>query len=251
MSTGEKVNDATSSAKEAIAFNSELERVGKGYSDIQSGDIIAFGSYEQHGNTSSCAVPLEWLVLHVEVGRALILSRYCLDAKPYNNVQEKTTWETCTLRTWLNVEFLASAFTNEERALILETEISNPANPEWGPFGCPNTLDRIFILSTDEVYRYFTDNGSRLGKATPYAIAQGVSISGISGRQDESTGVIDKTDQVITDDFTSVGSDWWLRNPGLSPTYAMAVHPDGSIRAYGYLVGYDNIGVRPALYVRL
>ena len=55
------------------------------------GDIITFGSYEQDDQPG--ADPVEWQVLGVENGRALLISRYILAAKPYNEEKTDSTWE--------------------------------------------------------------------------------------------------------------------------------------------------------------
>ena len=50
------------------------------------GDYVTFGSYEQDNNTGNGQEPIEWLVLDYDAAnnRALLLSRYGLDALPYN-----------------------------------------------------------------------------------------------------------------------------------------------------------------------
>ena len=50
----------------------------------QAGDIIEFGSYEQDGDESNGAEPIQWEVLKVEDGRALVISKYVLDSHPFN-----------------------------------------------------------------------------------------------------------------------------------------------------------------------
>ena len=84
---------------------------------VKAGQYVKFGHYPQTaaGNDNT---PIEWLVLAVQGNRALLLSRYELDAKPYNTLKTGVTWETCTLRTWLNGEFLNKAFTAEEKTGI-------------------------------------------------------------------------------------------------------------------------------------
>ena len=45
-------------------------------------DYITFGTYEQDNDTSNGAEPIEWEVPDVKGGKALVISKYILDAKP-------------------------------------------------------------------------------------------------------------------------------------------------------------------------
>ena len=49
----------------------------------QPGDYVTFGTYPQTASGTS-STPIEWLVLDVKGDQALLLSRYGLDAIPYN-----------------------------------------------------------------------------------------------------------------------------------------------------------------------
>ena len=75
-----------------------------------------FGQYPQ--NQGAAPEPIAWKVLRRESDRILLISKYVLDCKPYNTTQTDVTWETCSLRKWLNHEFLYAAFTAEERKRI-------------------------------------------------------------------------------------------------------------------------------------
>ena len=77
------------------------------------GNYVAFGTYPQTA-AGTDKTPIEWLVLDRDGNKALIISRYGLDAQPYNTKCTDITWEKCTLRTWLNSTFMNKAFTSEE-----------------------------------------------------------------------------------------------------------------------------------------
>lgn len=51
---------------------------------IEVGDIIESGSYEQDNNISNGKGPIEWIVLENEDNHALLISLNCLDYKTYN-----------------------------------------------------------------------------------------------------------------------------------------------------------------------
>ena len=90
------------------------------------GSYVTFGSYEQDNNTGNGQEPIEGLVLDYDAAnhRVLLLSRYGLDAKPYNTAYVDITWEKCTLRTWLNGEFMDQAFSKTEQGAILTTAVT-------------------------------------------------------------------------------------------------------------------------------
>ena len=89
------------------------------------GGIVTFGRYEQDGNEENGPEEIEWIILDVKDGKSLLISRYALDAVPYHTESINITWEKCFLRSWLNSDFLQTAFTEEEQASIPETEVDN------------------------------------------------------------------------------------------------------------------------------
>ena len=107
---------------------------------------VVMGEYPQ--NCGLEKEPIEWIVLKEEKNRCLCISKCLLDTKPYHNLSENVTWKDCTLRNWLNHEFLTTAFSDEEREKILLSDVANPAQ---------NTQDYIFLLSFDEIEEYFDD----------------------------------------------------------------------------------------------
>ena len=124
-------------------------------SDVSVGDIIIFGSYEQDNVTSNGKEAIEWEVLDVQDGEALIISKYALDAKPYNQELQSVTWETCTLRKWLNDDFYNTAFSSADKLKIQSTTLINVDNPYYGTEDGNNTVDKVFLLSVDEAIKYY------------------------------------------------------------------------------------------------
>ena len=90
-------------------------------SQIKQGDMVTFGQYEQDGNLSNGKEPIVWMVLKVENDRALLLSKYGLDAQAYDD-NAYGNWETCTLRKWLNDIFFQEAFGWSDKAIIIPEE---------------------------------------------------------------------------------------------------------------------------------
>ena len=150
--------------------------------DAYAGAIVKFGTYEQDNNLSNGAEEIEWLVLDVQDGKALLLSKYALDEIPYSTVIDGISASygngpatpAYHLEQWMTFEFYKQAFTEAEKKQI-----------------CTSIFDGywyyVFPLSKDEIDTYFTDEflsdeyGNSLLKraavATPYAISQGASVS--------------------------------------------------------------------------
>ena len=208
------------------------------------GNIVTFGTYPQTKEGTD-QTPIEWIVLDYDKKnhKALLLSRYGLDTVPYNkgDNSDKCTWEQCTLRIWLNGDFLNKAFSAKEQFAILITNVDNSSGQgysAWDTIGGNNTQDKIFLLSYAEVKHFFSvtyDNSnnkkSRIAP-TAYAIAQGANTSDSDKTADGKLSVV-----------------WWLRSPGLYQFNAAYVHEDGSL-GYSY-VGFDDYVVRPVFWLNL
>ena len=150
---------------------------------FSSGRYVALGTYPQSANGDDLT-PIEWRVLARDGNKALLISRYGLDVQPYNSEKTDVTWETCTLRTWLNNTFFNKAFTSAEQATILTTTVYNfwtEGNTEWESGGGNTTRDRIFLLSYEEAnqylqvkYRQGIGDNNRASRITPteYALAR-------------------------------------------------------------------------------
>ena len=200
-------------------------------SKIQKGDRnVIFGNYPQ-GKDGEIE-PLAWRVLDVKEGKALLITEKLIDRVAYNEYGRNITWEKCTLREWLNSEFIGLAFDDSERSKIVEVTNYNLDNPQFGTDGGEVTTDKVFLLSINEAEKYFDKKEDRMAIPTLYALSRGGYES-------------------ATLEIEGVRTGWWfLRSPGGSSSSAAAVETDGGI----YLLGsnVDNISaiVRPALWVK-
>ncbi len=83
------------------------------------GDEIRFGHYQQY-SFSDDKDPIDWIILDIYQGKALLISKYILDYDTFVSEYGGTEdWEHCGLRQWLNQEFLTTAFSEEEQRIIL------------------------------------------------------------------------------------------------------------------------------------
>ena len=93
----------------------------------EAGDHVFFGHYEQDNDLNNGPEPIEWRVLEVKGNEMLLLSEYILDAQPFNEEKAGNLWESSSLRTWLNRDFIDNAFSNEGVAAIQLTKVDNSA----------------------------------------------------------------------------------------------------------------------------
>ena len=181
-------------------------------------ETIEFGHYNQR--------PIQWYVLDKDTTnhRTFLVAKDVLDEKPYNYISSETvmTWDMSTIRSWLNGydasqnkmgidyssdNFISSAFTSDEQARIATIQVIN--NPQNGE---PNTVDKVFFLSIDEVKTF-------LGS---------------------SKGVCAKLNCTI---------EWWLRTQGNNDAHDAAfVKSNGRLDSDGTWVNSD-MGIRPALWL--
>ena len=206
------------------------------FSLAQENDVVTFGSFEQDGNTENGAEDLEWVVLDRRNDRVLLLSKYVLACMPYNNENAYLTWEEFSLRDWLNNEFISTAFTDSDRQLLADVQNKNNGNNKFETDGGNDTLDTVFLLSTEEASAYFHEEDARLmngmGEPTQVAISQGISITEEEGAE-------------------TVYSPWWLRGPGVYQNSAAFVETDGTVYENGAILDNANFcGVRPAIWAK-
>ena len=192
------------------------------------GDTVFLGTYEQDNNTSNGKEDIAWLVLEVKDGKALVVSKYALDCKQYNTSNTIVTWETCTLRKWLNNDFINAAFSSYERAMIPTVMVSADKRPGHSANPGNATQDQVFLLSITEANKYFNSNGARQCEPTDYAVANG-------SRESHSGNFC----------------WWWLRSPGSTQDSAAYVYSGGGVIESGNDVDYNDGAVRPAMWITM
>ena len=190
-------------------------------SQFKIGNTVKFGSYPQNTDEKE---DIEWQVLDIKDGKALLISTYALDCKKYNTSFTNVMWKTCTLRKWLNGDFLNAAFSADEKAMIPTVTVS----PLTGRSSASATQDKVFLLSITEAMRFFPNDRVRACKPTEFAVANGAYV-------DSDTG----------------NCWWWLRSPGFNASYASFVDDDGAVSGYGGTVLIDVNAIRPALWISL
>ena len=245
--------------------NNDITIGGNRYRRMKKGDATyaAASSDKYYYNWSDADTyhyfkyePVKWRVLKTDGNQALLLSDVALDDQKYNTVRENVTWETSTIRSWLNGygssdnqqgtdysgrNFIGSAFTSDEQSAIADTPVVNADNKSYGTEGGNDTVDKIFLLSESEVYGRSAEpygfvpdwnryDEARRSKSSTYAKAMGVRYN--------------------TDDTYKDNCSWWLRSPGNSSKCASFVNYNGYVY-YWSDVNSKYVGVRAALNLNL
>lgn len=227
--------------------------------DVVTWDCVYFGNYWQSdtngdgkADKNDAKQPIKWRVLSVDGDDVFLMADMNLDVQRYNNTRVNVTWETCTMRSWLNGygassnvcgndyasdSFLKNAFSDSEQAAIQTTMVVNE-DSEYGTAGGNNTNDKVYLLSIKEVmnplYGFSSEDDppeARKAVNTAYVAAGG---------------------ETHTNNINGAGSSgsWVLRSPGSRSYYAVYVGMVGYVNG-SVMVNADNNAVRPALHLNL
>lgn len=220
-------------------FTSFFNRTSIKPQKIEIGDTVCLGHYRQYGDIPT---NVEWLVVNIEYGKALLISKYalitsgycCLPLKSYRQLE----WEGSLAREKCR-EFFEVCFSQSEQSVICEKKI------EMNGFG-KDCFDRVFLLSEEEVKLYFAEAEERKCQPTSKAKADGAQM----GWTDD------------TQDYTS----WWLlpecENGGISKLYGSdeeykgtiypkAVFQMGEIQYHSRNIYHQNFCIRPSILVEI
>ena len=201
------------------------------------GDIITIGSYEQDNDLSNGDEPIEWQVLDIKDGKALLLSRYVLDSKLFDEGME-ARWSECSLRTWLNNDFMNTAFSDSQKGRISTTLVTADRNPEYSSTDPGSSVyDKMFLLSVDEVVKYFPgDHSGYYGNRF------------VSTTDTDYAYEINKANEEKMVYRNGRKANWWLRTIGNVKSFASIADSNGNIFLMGYASNYLLQGVRPAMW---
>ena len=186
--------------------------------------------------------PIRWRVLENRDGVMTLLSARVLDCQQYNNIPGKTDWASCSLRKWLNGEFVNTAFSEDEKKDILLTENKNAPNCFYNTDCGPDTLDTAFILSNDEVF------GSDI--AGKYGFRVGIGPDDSSKRFDSTLFAKCRGAWWSPKDYFPGNAFWFMRSNGYSPSTVTYVCDFGYLYILGTEAICDDGGILPAIRVR-
>ena len=192
----------------------EINAILNPFAGLEVGDTFTFGSYEQNNDISDGSEPVTWVVMAKEGDKLWMISQLGLDAQPFNRRRVDVTWADCTLRTWLNEDFLTAAFTEDELAWLLPTTHKD------------GTEDKVYLLGRDEAEAFFAAGNTWKLKVSDFAKAQGVNYNN-----------------------TKKSASWLLRTPGTEGNCVSYVsYLDGTVQGNSY-VNVRTFAVRPVICV--
>ena len=227
--------------------------------DTQEGKYFTLGRYEQDNKPGNGPEPIQWMVLARDGDRVLVISRYILDCVRYDEEYRRVTWETCTLRAWLNGEFLDSAFDADEQLLIPTTHVTADPNPDFAVDPGEDTEDKLFLLSIPEAEVYFHpdpyvfphvvyDTNEMYKKVAKYEAKPSTLYC-------KPTAYAAARGNISQEGAGHGAACWWLRSPGMRASSAACADHFGLFDTWGVLVNCDNgttiPGVRPVMWIDL
>lgn len=195
--------------------------------------------------------PLSWRILDPYNG--LIMCENIIDSQPYNNTvyhnnigyyndpiykSYANDYKTSFIRKWLNDDFYNAAFTDKNKQEIKNTTLNNAAPPGYEEFDSSETMDKIFILSYNDVFNTeygfsLTSNAdiTRTAQGSDYAKSQGLWVYKYS------------------DSIYEGNSSWLLRSPGIDTSICNYIQYAGNVTGvYGTSTTYQ--GIRPAIVLK-
>lgn len=234
--------------------DNETELDGVKYRRMKAEDAVSFSTYDaQHykwDNENTYHYfryePIKWRVIELNGDEAMLIADKELDCLPYNTVSEDVRWENCSLRSFLNNDkngFYAKAFSETEKESVLTTANENPDNSYYGTKCGEPVEDKVFILSSDEVFAspaaarhgFFAGGGlddpARRFRPTMYAKARGTWYSPV-------------------DDYKGNGF-WFMRTAGYSLSNITYICDFGYIYNRGTDVTCNDSGILPAIRIDL
>lgn len=183
---------------------------------------------------------IKWRVMQNNDSNLLLVSDKALDNKEYNKLGENdfaytpVTWETCTLRQWLNSSFYSGAFSAREQEAIVEQTLTNEDH-ENGTEGGNDTRDKVYLLSLREATN------------PQYGFCQEYSDKYTRSREMAASDYAYFIGAWVSDNIEYTGTDYWLRSPGNSESRAAHVSYVGYILQD--LQATEDEGVVPALTI--
>lgn len=199
-------------------------------------DCVWFGRYPQSsdGQGGFSSEPIKWRVLQKDGDDLFLLADRNLDVCPYNREYVEVTWENCTLRIWLNSNFLTGAFNPAEREAILSADVVNGENERYRTPGGKNTKDKVYLLSLAEAKEPRYGFSAESGKTET--------------RQSLNT---EYTESRINSIKNEDNADWWkLRSPGYEEYTAASISGYGRLDECGNIVNSKFGTIRPAVHIK-
>jgi len=193
---------------------------------LNVGDTVELGRFPQ--DLTLNMQPIVWRVIDSVDGRKLLLAEKGLISLYHEDLGSKEAdWSKCAVRHLLQHDFLNTAFDEEEKSCIQAVALSNKGRKDLNIPDGVDTKDTLFLLSADEVEKYFPEDSMSRAARTEYAASQ-YSYYGKRGVHD----------------------CWLLRTRGgsKSSNQLCVECGNGEMSMFGTL--YHTAAIRPAVWVK-
>ena len=202
--------------------------------------------------------PIRWRVIGLKDGSACLMADKLLDCRLYNEKDGPVSWESSTVRSWLNSYpaeensagidyrgkgFLDTAFSKEEQKAVIRSQVENLPNGRYGTDCGKDTEDRVFMLSNSEVFSSDTaarngfyagsgyDDPAKRFRSTMYAKCRGAWWSSVNGYMGNSF--------------------WFMRTNGYNEESITYICDFGYIYTRGTIATCEDAGILPAIWIDL
>lgn len=135
-----EIPDDISEAADELIFQHYLVDLFK-INGIAVGNIVSFGNYK-------------WKIIEINKNGTLMICQDFKENHPFNREWKSITWNQCSLRKWLNDEYLRSNFSLEEIKYIMNSKNFTKVDDELFPGVSEETLDKVFIFDLNQYDNY-------------------------------------------------------------------------------------------------
>ena len=132
-------------------------------SELSKGQVVEFGGDKLVTLSGFEDVrPYHWYVIDIQGSRVMLMwAESIYGARKFHEDRSTNSWARCSLRAWLNFDFVKDAFTGEELKRIAAPKGDTAMGEEilWKMAGreVDTTFlsDRIFLLKVMDIVKYF------------------------------------------------------------------------------------------------
>lgn len=225
--------------------------------NIENMDTVTFGNYynkmDEYGIYNK--EPIEWILVNRDDKNALLMSKYILDSKPFNDKKPNFSggkyvsrtsdylscdWKHSSLREWMTEVLFNEMFNESEKSIINKGYIDDTYIYDYSENSVLGfrTEDSIFLLNEKELFYYFGKN--KVGEE--YVIKSTKGTDYANNRR----GLSKKS----SSDWSNGNSDYMLRPTGELDNKTITIEANGSYRRGAY-ISEEHHGVRPCIFIKL
>ncbi|MDE6727001.1 MAG: tetratricopeptide repeat protein, partial [Oscillospiraceae bacterium] len=195
------------------------------------GDVITFGNFRLYLMEMGYAgdFDIDWKVIRRDGTRVLAVSEKIIDVREFGG----ENWSESALRQWLNNNFYNTCFTDSEKAMIPTVTVTTPDNKTTKINGGPDTKDKVFLLSEQEVFEYLYSERSIKPSFSEWSLEK---------------YKLKMVEEEYRDHYRFQTTYWWTRSPGHlhDMTYITS-----DFTPFYYAKPDKMYGVRPAIWIEM